>query len=541
MVKSFTRSRSRKTVTAVIMTMVFAALVSGVFSNRAEAADKEVLVLARSMDLNSLDPHRAWCDTCKVVNGIAYETLIKLGKDNKTIEPGVAKSWEAGADGMSYTFHLDERAVFSDGSPVESKDVKWSLFRLKHMKAGPDMYAKTISRIDTPDPHTVVITVSGWPSELLAQLVVPYAGVVNSDVAKAHGADNGPDAIKDKAEPWFLKNSAGSAPFVLESYRPDEEVRYIRNENYWKKKPALKQIIIKQVKDAVSQAQMLESGSVDIAMQIDADTAKMIRSKDVVIKSQPSYYFIYVGMFPAAKTKTALTLKIRQAIGYALDYEGLINVTVGGAGRVQPSVVPVEFPGGSGLPMPKRDLEKARKLLAEAGVPNGFDVNLVYLNMTQYGVDFNILVQKIQQDLKKVGIKVNLIPVPGFPQWIEHRSKATMPMTIIWWAADYVGTAPYVQYFSMTPGSRWLWMASNTGPDMPELINKREVALVKKLQTATARKAGPLYHEMAKEMVKDRIVIPLVNPNLLLTYRKNVKGMRYDIITELSFYEIYKQ
>ena len=522
------------------MAVVMAVMANGVFSHRAEATAKVVLVLARSMDLNSLDPHRAWCDTCKVVVGISYETLIKLGKDNKTIEPGVAKSWEAGADGMSYTFHIDERAVFSDGSPVEAKDVKWSLFRLKNMKAGPDMYAKTISRIDTPDSKTVKITVSGWPSELLAQLVVPYAGVVNSDVAKAHGADNGPDAVKDKAEPWFLKNSAGSSPFVLESYRPDEEVRFKRNENYWQKKPAIKQIIIKQVKDAVSQAQMLESGTVDIAMQIDADTAKMIKSKQVVIASQPSYYFIYVGMFPAAKNKTPLTLKIRQAIGLALDYEGLINVTVGGAGRIQPSVVPVEFPGGAGLPTPRRDLEKARKLLAEAGVPDGFDVNLVYLNMTQYGVDFNILVQKMQQDLKKVGIRVNLVPVPGFPQWIEHRAKATMPMTIIWWAADYVGTAPYVQYFSMTPGSRWMWMASGTGPDLPELINHREVALVKKLQTATAQEAGPLYHELAKEMVKDRICIPLVNPNLLLTYRKNVKGMRYDIITELPFDEIYK-
>ena len=522
------------------MTLVLAALVSGVFSNRAEAADKDVLVLARAMDLNSLDPHRTWCDTCKVVNGIAYETLIQLGKDNKTIEPGVAKSWEAGADGMSFTFHIDERAVFSDGSPVESKDVKWSLFRLKNMKAGPDMYAKTISKIDTPDSKTVVITVSGWPSELLAQLVVPYAGVVNSDVAIANGADSGPDAVKDKAEPWFLKNSAGSAPFVLDSYRPDEEVRYIQNKNYWKKKPALKQIIIKHVKDAVSQAQMLESGSVDIAMQIDADTAKMIKSSDVVIKSQASYYFVYVGLLPAAKNNNVpMTPKIREAIALGLDYEGLIDVTVGGAGRVQPSVVPVEFPGGAGLPIPKRDLAKARRLLAEEGVPNGFEIDCVYMNVTQYGVDFNILVQKIQQDLKKIGIRVNLIPVPG-AVWVERRAKASIPMTIIWWAADYVGTAPYVQYFSMTPGSRWMWMASGTGPDLPELINEREVALVKKLQTATSEEAGPLYHELAKEMVKDKISIPLVNPNLLLTYRKNVKGMRYDIITELPFDEIYK-
>ena len=80
----------------------------------------------------------------------------------------------------------------------------------------------------------------------------------------------------DQAEAWFLANSAGSGPFVLASYQPDDELRLKRNDNYWRRQPAVGEIVIRETKDAVSQAQMLESGDADIAMQIDPDTAKNV-------------------------------------------------------------------------------------------------------------------------------------------------------------------------------------------------------------------------------------------------------------------------
>ena len=147
--------------------------------------------------------------------------------------------------------------------------------------------------------------------------------------------------------------------------------------------------------------------------------------------------------------------------------------------------------------------------------------------------------QKVQQDLAKVGIKVQLEPV-SFAV-LRTRISGTIPMTVLMWAADYVGSAPYVQYFSMTPGARWYFLASGASGDLKELINPREVELIEKLQKANAKEAAGLYHEFAKEMIKDRIVIPVGNPNLLLTYRKNVKGIRYDIITELAFDEMSKE
>ncbi|MFM9857214.1 ABC transporter substrate-binding protein, partial [Pseudoxanthobacter sp. M-2] len=102
----------------------------------ANAADAP-LVIARNMDLDSLDPHRGFCDTCQIYFSNVYETLVALGVDNKSIGPNIATSWEVNADATQFTFKLDPAAKFSDGSPVEAKDVKWSFERLKAVKGNP--------------------------------------------------------------------------------------------------------------------------------------------------------------------------------------------------------------------------------------------------------------------------------------------------------------------------------------------------------------------------------------------------------------------
>ena len=96
--------------------------------------DTNPLVIARNMDLTSLDPHRAVCDTCQFVFTSLYQTLIGLDTDNKTLIPNLAESWEINDDNTVYTFHLAPEATFSDGSPVEAKDVAFSLLRLKNLK-----------------------------------------------------------------------------------------------------------------------------------------------------------------------------------------------------------------------------------------------------------------------------------------------------------------------------------------------------------------------------------------------------------------------
>ena len=219
------------------------------------------------------------------------------------------------------------------------------------MKGGASYMMDGVASIEAPDAHTVVAKLSAPNSEFVGILTAPYTGIINSDVAMANRANANADADKsDQAEAWFLANSAGSGPFMLEAYKPDDELRLKRNDAYWGTKPAAGEVVIRETKDAVSQAQMLESGDADIAMQIDPDTAKNVTSPDVTIETVPSFNFVYVALSPGAKDLPhPLTQKIREAIAHAIDYDGVIDLTVGGAGKRQASPIPNGFPGSEGL------------------------------------------------------------------------------------------------------------------------------------------------------------------------------------------------
>ena len=127
----FTNKRRYAGATAIAAAL-FASVLAAPAAGFAQDAGKPV-VIARDMDLNSLDPSRAFCDTCQIYLSSVYDRLVDLSPDNKSIVPLLAKEWSANADATVFTFKLDPNAKFSDGSPVEAKDVKWTLERLKNI------------------------------------------------------------------------------------------------------------------------------------------------------------------------------------------------------------------------------------------------------------------------------------------------------------------------------------------------------------------------------------------------------------------------
>ncbi|MDX6748191.1 ABC transporter substrate-binding protein [Geminicoccaceae bacterium 1502E] len=505
----------------------------------AAQAQEDTIVIARDMDLNSLDPSRAWCDTCQIYLTAAYDQLVRVGPDNKSLVPRLAASWEVSEDGLSYTFRLDPAATFSDGSPVEAKDVKFSLERLKNLKAGASFMVEGISSIETPDAKTVVVKLSAPDPEFLGKVSSPYGAIMNADVVSEHGGSAAADADSaDQAEGWLLENSAGSGAFVLESYRPDDELRLAANPNYWREAPDAATIVMRESQDAVAQMQMLQSGGADIAMQVDPDTAEIAAAQGVTTELVPSYNFLYVALSPgAAGLEVPLSPKVREAIGLAIDYEGVLEFTTGGAADLIAAPVPNGFPGTDGLPMPEQDIEKAKALLEEEGVGDGFSMVAAYPEMNIYGVDLTTMMQKIQQDLSKVNIELELQPVT-FAVWRDRVGGEHIPMTAVFFAPDYYGSGQYANYFSMVPGSPWYARAG--GEEAEGLLNTRSQELMEQVRTAAPEEAPALYREMALEMIRDRVIIPLVNPKLVLAYRDNVEGVRYAVCCNLPLEELSK-
>jgi peptide/nickel transport system substrate-binding protein len=297
--------------------------------------------------------------------------------------------------------------------------------------------------------------------------------------------------------------------------------------------------VIRQTKDAVSQAQMLESGAADIAMQVDPDTAKSISSDEITVEMVPSFNFVYVALSPGAKgNQVPLTPQVREAFGYALDYEGVIDFTLGGEGNLQASPIPNGFPGTDGLPLPVQDIEKAKALLAEAGVGDGFAIDAIYPSVNVYGVDFSTMMQKVQQDLAKVGIEANLQPVT-FSVWRDHVSGDGIPLTAVYYAPDYFGSGQYAQYFAMTGDTAWSKRAGSESD--PSVVNSREAELLAAALAAGGEEQDKLYHELGLEMIKDKIIFPLVSPKLVLAHRDDIKGVRYSACCNLPLAELSRE
>jgi peptide/nickel transport system substrate-binding protein len=282
---------------------------------------------------------------------------------------------------------------------------------------------------------------------------------------------------------------------------------------------------------------MLESGAADLAMQVDADSAKRLEGK-ATVDVVPSFNFLYVAMSPGAKGAPPMSREVREALALALDYDGIIQMTVGGAGKPIASPIPNGFPGTGELPMPQQDVAKAKELLAKAGVADGFEIEATFPNMNVYGVDMSLLMQKVQQDLAAVGVKVNLSPVE-FTVWREKVRGEGIPLTSAFFAPDYFGSAQYVQFFGMIEGNPW-WKRAG-GANDPSITNKEAADLLKQAMAAPPAEADKLFNQLARGMISDRVIVPVVSPDVILAYGKDIDGVRYSACCNLKIDDIVRK
>jgi peptide/nickel transport system substrate-binding protein len=506
-------------------------------SDTGGGSDARPLVIARDMDINSLDISRSYCDTCQIFNTAVYETLITVDPaDPNTFEPRLATAWEANDDNTVFTFTLDPAATFADGSAVEAADVKWTWERLANLQ-GPASYLMAgYESIDASDPGTVVVTFSAPNSAFLAIAAAPYLGIVNSEIGEANGAVAGADAATtDAAEEFFLSSSAGSGPYQLESYTQGESLVLARNDAYWgPNKPVFPSVTLTQVQDASSQLQQLQQGDVDIAMQISFDSLPQLEGDaNVTTEIVDSFNYVYIALSPGAVGAENLQdVEVRKAIRMAIDYDGAIDALVAGNGKKQASPIPNGFLGSADLPLPEYDPDAATAALEAAGLGDGFTLDATYPEANVYGVDFSLMMQKIQQDLSKVGVELELTPVQ-FPEWAERIDSEGIPVTAVYFAPDHTDSSQYVQFFGLVPGSSWSGRAGGGASGEP-LVNPEESELL--AQALAADEAGKLeaYTAVGQAMIDDAIIIPIVNPQLVLARSADITGMHYSACCNLD-------
>lgn len=495
------------------------------------AADDRDIVILRDSDLSTLDLHRMWCDTCMIVLSGVYERLVNVDPDDPgKLLPGLAESWAANADNTEFTFTLDADARFADGSPVTSADVKWSFERSANMKAGGSFMLAGLDRVDTPDPQTAVVVFSTPNAPFLKIAGAALAmSIANSKLLSGEAsATTGPGADQDTADEWFAQGrSAGSGPYVIESYTPDQSIVLTRNENYWGAEAPFASITIKDTPEAAAQVLQIKSDDADIAMNVPFDAlGELDGAEGVSSAALDSFNFIHLNLnYFAPGGENLADKRVRQAIRHAIDYEALIDATLAGNGRVQATAIPNGYPGTEDLALPTYDVDKAKQLMADAGLADGFSIEAMYFQANIYGVDFDTMWQRIQQDLKAIGIDVELRPVDG-PQWVDAMSTTGIPFTTTFFAPDFIDASEYIQYFGPVTGS-----SRGFGVPVPGAtytVNAEADALLKEGLAQPEPDRFETWARIGEIMVDEAEVLPLVNPKTLFVYRDDIP------VTQLS-------
>ena len=340
----------------------------------------------------------------------------------------------------------------------------------------------------------------------------------------ANGGTAGEDAATaDTAEEWLNSNSAGSGPYVLESWEPTVETVLVRNENYWGEPPAIDRIIFRNIAEAATQKIQLEAGDIDIAMDLTADQLPSLQDKpNVTIFEDLSDTLIFLKGNQDPEVGGAMAdPAVQKAVRYALDYDG-IRALAGGESVSPASILPVGFLGAydanSGL---TRDVEQAKSLLAEAGYPDGLDVELAYPDFTFVGVNFGTFAQKVQADLNEAGFNVTLAPAEVGVA-LEAYRQGTEPFGLWLWLPDYRDPLDYVEFLPEgVVGLRTNW--NNDNADETILALRDAV----KVETDDATRAG-MFGEMQDYLMESGPYAPLLQPGMQIGLNSDLEGFVYN-------------
>ncbi|HWT83159.1 MAG TPA: ABC transporter substrate-binding protein [Candidatus Methylomirabilis sp.] len=509
----------------VALTLAFAVALGVSPATAGQAGGKTLIMALDQSDMKTLDVSRQFEFAAAFICLNSYDSLLlpKSPQDLNTLVPVLATSWSVSKDGKEYTFKLRPNIKFASGNPFTAEDVRFTFTRLKNLKGNASWQMDPLKEVQVVDQYTVKTILNEPNGDWLAILSGQNGGIIDSKLAKEHGASDSPTADKDdKAEEWLNQNSAGSGPFILKGWIRNTGITLERNPNYWGTPVKVAKVDIRDVTSPATQKLQVENGDVDVAMNITPDLVATMRdNKNVKIITGQSLDNMYLGMTCDPQIHPELAKKeVRQAIRYAIDYDGIIALTNKQAVR-GPAVFSI---GVLGLTQadadrlnPKTDLKKAKDLLAKAGVPNGFKFPLRYgTGPSPVGITYDSIAQKIQADLKKVGIEVQLLPEEFGAMMTKYRAKGEAAV-ISYNTPDFLGPSDWVGQMVLHTWAPRLHYDSAKAKDMAN----------KAAAETDPKKRIPMYQDLLKLLVDEGPYAMLVQGKTQVVTRPNISGYQY--------------
>jgi peptide/nickel transport system substrate-binding protein len=507
----------------------------------------ETLRYVTGASVNTLDPNIPGSTRESFAVSLStYDRLVCFGRkqlngkwvfDLDKITGELAESYDVSPDGLKLTFHLRKDAKFQDGTPVTAEDVKWSLDRAvtAPVLGKAQLLTGSMTSADqfkVIDPLTFEVMLPKPDKLALPNLATVYPIIINSKLAKEHATAEDPWATA-----WLKEHTAGSGPYVIETFKPGEQVIMSRNEAWNRgsadKLASFKRVIIQSVPEPATRANLVERGDADLVIDLQASDVQSLEAKGKLkVVSTPQYNAVtFVSM--NSKIPPFDNVNVRRAVAFALPYDDMFKAALFGRGAPLYGADWADGKPPSGaypIPQPiKLDLEKAKDYLKAAGLPEGFSTTFSF-NVGQASTA-EPMAALVKESLAKIGIKVDIQKLPD-AQMSTQINEKKLPF----FTEGIVAWLPSTDYFYRnfyTGDQRWNYSSIND-PELVAIAQEARFEPDKAKYEDDGRKLNAIHFS---EMPQ----IPLWQPNQDAVMAPSVEGYTYEFHRQVDYRDLSRK
>jgi peptide/nickel transport system substrate-binding protein len=405
----------------------------------------------------------------------ALQDALVKPMPGQPLAPCLAESYTAAEDGLSYDFVLREGVKFHNGEPVTAEDVKFSFQRYRG--ASHDLMASRVAEIDTPDARHIRFRLKEpWPDFLTFYGSATGAGWI---VPKKY--------VEQVGDEGYKKAPIGAGPYKFVSFNPGVELVLEAFEGYWRKTPSVKRLVFRVIEEEATRLAALKRGEIDIAYSIRGELAEEVQHTPGLtlkpVDTPAPFWLSFVDQWdPKSPWHDE---RVRKAASLAIDRKSINQALTLGFSKLTDSIIPNSFDYFWQPPAPVYDPAQAKKLLAEAGRPSGFDAGEYYCDSS-----YSNIAEAVANNFGEVGIAAKLMPIEraGFLKGAAEKKYRN----IIQLGSGAFGNAATRLAAFIVKGGAYVY---GSYPDIDELFEKQAIELDHKKREATLFKIQQLMYE----------------------------------------------
>ncbi|WP_306513483.1 ABC transporter substrate-binding protein [Janibacter hoylei] len=475
-----------------------------------------------------------------------FEGLVEVKPGSAELGPGLAESWEPSEDGKTWTFTLREGVKFSDGEALDAEAVCANFERMADQneaaQSGPAEYWSTAmggfgddalyDGCEASDAKTVVLKVKSATSKFPAMLSLS-SFAIQSPKALEEGKAND---VKTQGEGFvYPENSekpVGTGPYVFDSYdKANKTVTIKRNDDYWGEKAKNAQITFKIIPDESTRRQELEANSIDGYDLPNPVDWKGLEDSGNKVEIRDPFNIFYIGLNPEANPKLK-DVKVRQAINYAIDREGLVKSQLPEGATAASQFMPETVSGyNKDLKPYAHDVAKAKSLLKEAGA-EGMTLQFAYPSEVSrpYMPNPQKLHEAIKNDLEEAGIKVEVTTKPWNGGYLDNVDAGKYDAWLLGWTGDYDSADNFIgTFFGNAKQNDFHSVAGGYGNELAKELKEAD-ATVDEEERATK------YEEINKKIAEEYVPgVPVSHSPPALVVSEDVDGLVTSPLTAEKF------